>query len=171
MSIFGEISLVWMPQVTTLLQVTAWCRQATSHYLSQCRPDLCHLMASVGHKVLILWLVIAFFSGLVGLAISYALSITNLMSGVVTSFTETEKQMVSVERVEHYIHNIPKEVNNSILSVSSSCLVLIKSLTPGYSKDTVVPLQYKDYLSGYRHTHHKDKMFMWLSYLYSGNSG
>jgi len=45
----------------------------------------------------------------VGLAISYALSVTNLLSGVVTSFTETEKQMVSVERAMQYIQGAPKE--------------------------------------------------------------
>ena len=38
-----EIALRWMPQdltdnKSTLLQVMAWCRQARSHYLSQCWP-------------------------------------------------------------------------------------------------------------------------------------
>ena len=38
-----EISLRWMPQdltddKSTLVQVMAWCCQATSHYLSQCWP-------------------------------------------------------------------------------------------------------------------------------------
>ncbi|XP_053408287.1 ATP-binding cassette sub-family C member 10-like [Mercenaria mercenaria] len=47
--------------------------------------------------------------GLVGLAISYALSVTNLLSGVVTSFAETEKQMVSVERAQQYIDDVPNE--------------------------------------------------------------
>ncbi|XP_011404304.1 PREDICTED: multidrug resistance-associated protein 7-like isoform X1 [Amphimedon queenslandica] len=50
--------------------------------------------------------------GLVGLAISYALSVTNLLSGVVTSFTETEKEMVSVERAMQYIRGAPVERNN-----------------------------------------------------------
>ena len=50
-------------------------------------------------------------TGLVGLAISYALSVTGLLSGVVTSFTETEKQMVSVERAMQYIHGVPAEKN------------------------------------------------------------
>ncbi|XP_060564564.1 ATP-binding cassette sub-family C member 10-like isoform X2 [Ruditapes philippinarum] len=47
--------------------------------------------------------------GLVGLAISYALSVTNLLSGVVNSFAETEKQMVSVERAQQYIDDVPNE--------------------------------------------------------------
>ncbi|XP_067942774.1 ATP-binding cassette sub-family C member 10-like [Watersipora subatra] len=49
-------------------------------------------------------------TGLVGLAISYALSITNLLSGVVSSFTETEKQLVSVERVDQYVEKITAEL-------------------------------------------------------------
>ena len=50
-------------------------------------------------------------TGLVGLAISYALSVTDRLSGMVTSFTETEKQMVSVERAVQYIEDIPSEVS------------------------------------------------------------
>ncbi|XP_037084927.1 multidrug resistance-associated protein 7-like [Pollicipes pollicipes] len=42
-------------------------------------------------------------AGLVGLAISCALSVTGFLSGLVGSFTETEKEMVSMERVHHYI--------------------------------------------------------------------
>ena len=43
LSIFCEIALRWMPQdltdnKRTLVQVMAWCRQAASHYLSQCWP-------------------------------------------------------------------------------------------------------------------------------------
>ena len=38
-----EIALIWMPldltdEKSTLVQVMAWCRQSTSHYLSQCWP-------------------------------------------------------------------------------------------------------------------------------------
>ena len=38
-----EIALIWMSQdltddKSTLVQVMAWCRQATSHYLGQCWP-------------------------------------------------------------------------------------------------------------------------------------
>ena len=58
-------------------------------------------------------------TGLVGLAISYALSITNLLSGVVSSFTETEKQLVSVERADQYIERITPEYSEAITKVSS----------------------------------------------------
>ena len=42
-SISCEIALIWMSldfsdDQSTLVQVMAWCRQATSHYLSQCWP-------------------------------------------------------------------------------------------------------------------------------------
>ena len=56
-------------------------------------------------------------TGLVGLAISYALSVTNLLSGVVTSFTETEKEMVSVERAMQYIKGAPTERENPTVEV------------------------------------------------------
>ena len=36
--IFCEIALRWMSDKSTLVQVMAWCRQATSHYLSQRWP-------------------------------------------------------------------------------------------------------------------------------------
>ena len=39
---------------------------------------------------------------LIGLALSYILSVTNLLNGLLTSFTETEKEMVSVERCQQY---------------------------------------------------------------------
>lgn len=58
----------------------------------------CHISMNAG-----------FFTGLVGLAISYALSVTDRLSGMVTSFTETEKQMVSVERAVQYIEDVPSE--------------------------------------------------------------
>lgn len=43
------------------------------------------------------------------MAISYALSITGLLSGVVDAFTETEREMIAVERVNQYINEVPQE--------------------------------------------------------------
>jgi len=57
-------------------------------------------------------------AGLVGLAISYVLSMTGLLNGVVTYFTETEKQMVSVERIDQYISDIPEEYQTESIQVS-----------------------------------------------------
>ena len=48
--------------------------------------------------------------GMVGLAISYALSISGLLSGVLNAFSETEQEMIAVERVKQYL-NLPKETN------------------------------------------------------------
>ncbi|TRY74419.1 hypothetical protein TCAL_00651 [Tigriopus californicus] len=47
--------------------------------------------------------------GYVGLAISYALGITGKLSDLVKSFTETEKQLVAVERCYQYIEEIESE--------------------------------------------------------------
>uniref|UniRef100_A0AAQ5ZEM8 ATP-binding cassette, sub-family C (CFTR/MRP), member 10 n=1 Tax=Amphiprion ocellaris TaxID=80972 RepID=A0AAQ5ZEM8_AMPOC len=47
--------------------------------------------------------------GLVGLSLSYALSITILLSGLIFTFTETEMQLVSVERTEEYSTGLPIE--------------------------------------------------------------
>ncbi|KAF6112505.1 ATP binding cassette subfamily C member 10 [Phyllostomus discolor] len=47
--------------------------------------------------------------GLVGLSLSYALSLTGLLSGLVSSFTQTETMLVSVERLEEYTCDVPQE--------------------------------------------------------------
>ncbi|XP_015069978.1 ABC transporter C family member 13 isoform X4 [Solanum pennellii] len=46
--------------------------------------------------------------GLVGLALSYAAPIVSLLGSFLTSFTETEKEMVSVERILQYM-DVPHE--------------------------------------------------------------
>jgi ABC-type multidrug transport system fused ATPase/permease subunit len=40
--------------------------------------------------------------GLVGLSLSYALAITGLLNSLLTSFAETEQEMVAVERILEY---------------------------------------------------------------------
>uniref|UniRef100_A0A8C0UAT8 ATP binding cassette subfamily C member 10 n=1 Tax=Cyanistes caeruleus TaxID=156563 RepID=A0A8C0UAT8_CYACU len=57
--------------------------------------------------------------GLVGLALSYALSVTNLLSGLISSFTHTEIMMVSVERTEEYTTDIPVEPQEKLVQVSA----------------------------------------------------
>ena len=59
-------------------------------------------------------------TGLVGLAISYSLSINSLISQVVVTFSETEKEMVSVERAVEYIERIPAENSHGEVQVRSS---------------------------------------------------
>ncbi|XP_050381430.1 ABC transporter C family member 13 isoform X2 [Argentina anserina] len=46
--------------------------------------------------------------GLVGLALSYAAPVVNLLGSFLTSFTETEKEMVSIERALEYME-VPQE--------------------------------------------------------------
>ncbi|KAL1509095.1 hypothetical protein ABEB36_003889 [Hypothenemus hampei] len=79
--------------------------------------------------------------GLIGLAISYALSITSLLSGVVTAFTETEKEMIAVERINQYINGIPMETNRFIIETPfgwpSQGVVTFKN----------VSLRYRDHLN------------------------
>lgn len=43
-----------------------------------------------------------------GLSLSYALPITGLLSGLLTSSAETEQEMVAVERIAEYCHFQPQ---------------------------------------------------------------
>nr|CAD7396002.1 unnamed protein product [Timema poppensis] len=54
--------------------------------------------------------------GLIGLAISYALSITGSLNGLVNSFTETEKEMIAVERVSQYVTEVEPERSRELCS-------------------------------------------------------
>uniref|UniRef100_A0A3Q4GAK1 ATP-binding cassette, sub-family C (CFTR/MRP), member 10 n=1 Tax=Neolamprologus brichardi TaxID=32507 RepID=A0A3Q4GAK1_NEOBR len=58
--------------------------------------------------------------GLVGLSLSYALSITQLLSGLIFSFTQTEMQLVSVERTEEYSTGLPIEPQHQNTKLSPS---------------------------------------------------
>ncbi|NXM91144.1 MRP7 protein, partial [Oenanthe oenanthe] len=57
--------------------------------------------------------------GLVGLSLSYALSVTNLLSGLIASFTQTEIMMVSVERTEEYTTDTPMEPQDKLVQVKA----------------------------------------------------
>ncbi|XP_068012904.1 ATP-binding cassette sub-family C member 10 isoform X1 [Melanerpes formicivorus] len=57
--------------------------------------------------------------GLVGLSLSYALSVTNLLSDLISSFTLTETMMVSVERTEEYTTDIPTEPQDKLIQVAA----------------------------------------------------
>ncbi|KAM9005458.1 multidrug resistance-associated protein 7 isoform X1 [Sarcophilus harrisii] len=60
--------------------------------------------------------------GLVGLSLSYALSLTGLLSGLVNSFTQTEAMMVSVERLEEYSCDLPSEPQGQKIQVEVNWL-------------------------------------------------
>ena len=48
--IFTFSEIAWDPK-STWVQLVAWCRQASSHYLSQCwHKDICHHIASLGYN-------------------------------------------------------------------------------------------------------------------------
>ncbi|VDM56770.1 unnamed protein product [Angiostrongylus costaricensis] len=51
-------------------------------------------------------------SGMIALAITYALSLTGLLNGLLGSFIETEKEMISVERIDDYLTNIGRYYDN-----------------------------------------------------------
>lgn len=53
--------------------------------------------------------------------LSYSLSLTGLLSGLVSSFTQTEAMMVSVERLEEYSCDIPQEPHSQPLQVCLFC--------------------------------------------------
>ncbi|XP_077856032.1 ATP-binding cassette sub-family C member 10 isoform X16 [Macaca mulatta] len=60
--------------------------------------------------------------GLVGLSLSYALSLTGLLSGLVSSFTQTEAMLVSVERLEEYSCDLPQEPQGQPLQLGTGWL-------------------------------------------------
>uniref|UniRef100_A0A8B9GI39 Multidrug resistance-associated protein 7 n=1 Tax=Amazona collaria TaxID=241587 RepID=A0A8B9GI39_9PSIT len=75
--------------------------------------------------------------GLVGLALSYALSVTNLLSGLISSFTLTETMMVSVERTEEYSTDIPMEPQDKLVATDwpSQGLVEFQQVVLAYRAD------------------------------------
>jgi ATP-binding cassette, subfamily C (CFTR/MRP), member 10 len=58
-------------------------------------------------------------ASLIGLALSYILSITGLLNGLINTLTETEKEMVSVERT-HQFQNIESENWQGTTKVATS---------------------------------------------------
>ncbi len=56
-------------------------------------------------------------ASLIGLALSYILNVTGLLNGLISSFTETEKEMVSVERA-HQLEKVESEDWQGVEEVS-----------------------------------------------------
>lgn len=65
--------------------------------------------------------------GLIGLAISYALGVTSKLSGLVSTFTETERELVAVERVSQYIKTVQSENRSS--TKFRCCLVVASPIS------------------------------------------
>ena len=70
----------------------------------------------------------AFISGLVGLALSYGLSMTATLSAVVQYCIETEKQLVSVERTLQYLDTVEPERWEGFIKVLSREILLVKMI-------------------------------------------
>ncbi len=66
----------------------------------------CALVAGVSILAIVEHHTSAISAGYVGLAISYALGITGKLSGLLSSFTETERELVAVERCHDYIDKV-----------------------------------------------------------------
>ena len=96
-----EIGPRWMPLDITddkpnLVQVMAWCRQATSHYLSQFWPDLCRHMASIGHNEFTHYVLPQYMKGIQprsSLPCTYVLTANIIRSSAGTSLTKNNKFM------------------------------------------------------------------------------
>ncbi|RXG57622.1 Multidrug resistance-associated protein 7 [Armadillidium vulgare] len=53
-------------------------------------------------------------AGIIGLVLVYAMNMSGQLNGVVTSFTETERELVSVERVHQYLEGTRREGQNGV---------------------------------------------------------
>ncbi|GIX76074.1 multidrug resistance-associated protein 1 [Caerostris extrusa] len=75
----------------------------------------------------------SFSAAIVGLTLSYALSVTENLATFVRLFTQLENQMVSVERIHEYSDLTPENVtkNSSVrfLSSAACCLVVLHQTT------------------------------------------
>lgn len=52
-----------------------------------------------------------FAVGFIGLVLMYALTTTNLLNTLLTSFVDCEKEFISVERIAEFIEHTPQEDN------------------------------------------------------------
>lgn len=59
-------------------------------------------------------------AGFIGLALTYALTLTGSLEGALGIFVETERKMVALERVDEYIQNI--EIESYNVSVNNNAL-------------------------------------------------
>lgn len=86
-------------------------------------------------------------AGLVGLSLSYALAITGLLNSALTSFAETEQEMVSLERILDY-SALPPQVSAAcplggapaVLTVALTCQTQCESSAAVLSR-LLLPLQ------------------------------
>lgn len=64
---------------------------------------------------------------------------TNLLNSLLSSFIETEKELVSVERIVDYIENIPEEETSSEVESMDRMLVCLTVLLTNKANYLVLP--------------------------------
>lgn len=67
-------------------------------------------------------------SGLIGLSITYALTMTNVFNSLLSSMIDTEKELVSVERIMDYVETIPSEETDKEAELVDRFLVSVLRL-------------------------------------------
>ena len=68
--------------------------------------------------VVLIALLVKSAAGTLGLTVSYSLNVVGILSGFIGSFIETEKEMVSVERIAQYLKDIEEEKYDGIYTVN-----------------------------------------------------
>lgn len=86
-------------------------------------------------------------AGLVGISLVYSLSIVNNLNGLVGSLTETEQEMISVERVMEYSHLIPENYDEQQSDSDSNS----KNKSNNSDDDLITPLM--DYVEDIENKH------------------
>ena len=80
-------------------------------------------------------------AGLFGLALSYSLPIVGTLNGLINSFANTEKEMISVERLEEF-HNVPSE--NEVIESKNESRKTSWSPNSGSIKITNLTVKYNN---------------------------
>ncbi|GAV08511.1 hypothetical protein RvY_18193 [Ramazzottius varieornatus] len=70
--------------------------------------------------VVLMALLLKAAAGTTGLVLSYALTVVGLLTSFIASFIETEKEMVSVERIAHYLTDIQEEMYDGIYTAPAA---------------------------------------------------
>ncbi len=78
-------------------------------------------------------------AGLVGISLVYSLSIVNNLNGLVGSLTETEQEMISVERVMEYSNLIPEDIDERQNNSSNNDC---NNSTDNVEDDIITPLMH-----------------------------
>eukprot|EP01134_Creolimax_fragrantissima_P005323 CFRG5323T1 len=75
--------------------------------------------------------------GMVGLSLTYTLALINGIGNVMTSFTQTEIQMIAVERVKQYVTDIPQEGQQVTINTNGK-VTSLRTPPPGWPRKGVI---------------------------------